>query len=379
MDNSTLITMDNVTKTLQEYNDEEANRRMIPVIYLVLLMVIGIPGNILVLIIYPSKFPRTTHRLFITGLAIADLLVCVVTLPFEITEMRFQYTFYITWACKLFRACNNLFALSSIFILFGLSADRYRRVCKPLKLQMSTRQANIFMVCSAGLAALFSLPNFFISGTRLVKLGYNVTGFDCSLSDQFAKTKIPILYGGALFLVFLIAMVTLIVIYSFIGHKICTHANFRRKFSKGSTTKSTSETPISNENQNLMQTHKSDKENKDDVFDDKKQSDEKRKPTKSSRKTSKKNVTKEDMAASKITKIAFAISVAFILSYLPHLTISLLTALKGKFLFPPGPVVSAVLPIVTRSFAINNVVNPIIYGLMDKRFRDHCRLLFRCK
>jgi hypothetical protein len=72
-------------KTLQEYNDEEANRRLIPVIYLGLLMLIGIPGNLIVLIVYPSRFPKTTHRMFITGLAVADILVCVVTLPFEIT------------------------------------------------------------------------------------------------------------------------------------------------------------------------------------------------------------------------------------------------------------------------------------------------------
>lgn len=87
--------------------------------------------------------------------------------------------------------------------------------------------------------------------------------------------------------------------------------------------------------------------------------------------------TKEDMASKKLTKIAFAVSLAFILSYLPHLTISLLTALKGKFLFPPGPIVSAVLPIVTRSFAINNVVNPIIYAFIDRRFRDGYRFIFK--
>jgi hypothetical protein len=42
-------------KTLQEYNDEEANRRLIPVIYLGLLMLIGIPGNLIVLIVYLSR------------------------------------------------------------------------------------------------------------------------------------------------------------------------------------------------------------------------------------------------------------------------------------------------------------------------------------
>ena len=370
-------------KTLQEYNDEEANRRLIPVIYLGLLMLIGIPGNLIVLIVYPSRFPKTTHRMFITGLAVADILVCVVTLPFEITEMRLQYTFYNSWCCKFFRACNTLFALSSIFILMGLSGDRFRRVCTPLKVQMTSRHATIYIMFCVVLAVIFSWPNFFISGIRLVNLGNNVTGYDCSLSDQFAKTKYPTLYGGTLFLVFIICMISLIVLYSLIGRQIVKHFQFKRRFSRSSTSKSTSSTPVSNDSRKLMSTNKAEQEYNNEVFIDNKPKETQEMLTrKSHRKSSKHHSTKrqsvkEDAGSKKLTKIALAISLAFILSYLPHLTISLLTALKGKFLLPPGPVVSAVLPIVTRSFAINNVVNPIIYGLMDKRFRDNCKLMFK--
>ena len=370
-------------KTLQEYNDEEANRRLIPVIYLGLLMLIGIPGNLIVLIVYPSRFPKTTHRMFITGLAVADILVCVVTLPFEITEMRLQYTFYNSWCCKFFRACNTLFALSSIFILMGLSGDRFRRVCTPLKVQMTSRHATIYIMFCVVLAVIFSWPNFFISGIRLVNLGNNVTGYDCSFSDQFAKTKYPTLYGGTLFLVFIICMISLIVLYSLIGRQIVKHFQFKRRFSRSSTSKSTSSTPVSNDSRKLMSTNKAEQEYNNEVFiDNKPKETQEVLKRKSHRKSSKHHSTKhqsvkEDATSKKLTKIALAISLAFILSYLPHLTISLLTALKGKFLLPPGPVVSAVLPIVTRSFVINNVVNPIIYGLMDKRFRDNCKLMFK--
>lgn len=382
MDNSTIANynLTNITdldfnKTLQDYNDEEALRRLAPMIYLLLLMLIGIPGNVLVLVVYPIRFQKSTHRTFIIGLALSDLFVCAVTLPFEITEMRFQYTFYNMWACKFFRACNNLFALSSIFILMGLSGDRYRRVFTPLKLQMTSHHATIFIVFSVCLSFLFSWPNFFISGIRHVKLGeFNITGFDCSLSDQFAKTIYPTVYGGTLFLIFIICMVSLIVIYSLIGRKLCAHIQFRRTFSNVSSSKSTSDTSLPNERHKINTSQQYENE----VFEEKKQNSEKKliSKQKSTNKDRQKS-TKEDMASKKLTKIAFAVSLAFILSYLPHLTISLLTALKGKFLFPPGPIVSAVLPIVTRSFAINNVVNPIIYAFIDRRFRDGYRFIFK--
>lgn len=382
MDNSTIANynLTNITdldfnKTLQDYNDEEALRRLAPMIYLLLLMLIGIPGNVLVLVVYPIRFQKSTHRTFIIGLALSDLFVCAVTLPFEITEMRFQYTFYNMWACKFFRACNNLFALSSIFILMGLSGDRYRRVFTPLKLQMTSHHATIFIVFSVCLSFLFSWPNFFISGIRHVKLGeFNITGFDCSLSDQFAKTIYPTVYGGTLFLIFIICMVSLIVIYSLIGRKLCAHIQFRRTFSNVSSSKSTSDTSLPNERHKINTSQQYENE----VFEEKKQNSEKKliSKQKSTNKDRQKS-TKEDMASKKLTKIAFAVSLAFILSYLPHLIISLLTALKGKFLFPPGPIVSAVLPIVTRSFAINNVVNPIIYAFIDRRFRDGYRFIFK--
>ncbi|XP_071120909.1 adenosine receptor A3-like [Mytilus edulis] len=386
MDNSTAIPHFNVTniidldlnKTLQDYNDEEALRRLAPMIYLVLLMLIGIPGNVLVLIVYPIRFQKSTHRTFIIGLALSDLFVCAVTLPFEITEMRFQYTFYNMWACKFFRACNNLFALSSIFILMGLSGDRYRRVFTPLKLQMTSHHATVIIFFSVCLSFMFSWPNFFISGIRHVKLGQlNITGFDCSLSDQFAKTIYPTVYGGTLFLIFIICMVSLIVIYSLIGRKLCVHIQFRRKFSNVSSSKSTSDTTLSNEQHHVNTSQQYENEVFEDKKDKKEHSEKKLLNKKKSTIKDRKKSTKEDMASKKLTKIAFAVSLAFILSYLPHLTISLLTALKGKFLFAPGPVVSAVLPIVSRSFAINNVVNPIIYAFIDRRFRDGYRYIFK--
>jgi hypothetical protein len=45
----------------------------------------------------------------------------------------------------------------------------------------------------------------------------------------------------------------------------------------------------------------------------------------------------EKSSLRRVTKIAFVVSVVFILSYIPHVAISLLTAVKGSFLLEPGP------------------------------------------
>ena len=375
-ENMTMGYVENVTdffvqKTLQELNDEEFRQRIIPVIYIVLLMIVGIPGNILVLLVYIRHVKSSTHRTFITFLAAIDLAVCGVIMPFEITEMRFQYTFYAVAACKFFRALSNFLQLTSIFVLLSLSVDRFRRVCHPLSNQIIPRVA--LRICFGVMAfALFlSWPNFFLTGTRLLKDlkgNKNVTGYDCSISDQYFRTIYPTIYNGILFLVFIIVCVTIVVVYSCIGRKIHTHSKFRSRFSSKNSSISTNNTGSTDVadavNLELLQNQKINPN----------------KPSKkSSRSPSIKPVTQvasPDAKTGKITRIAFAISVAFVLSYLPHLTLTIMTAVKGRFLFKPTPVVLAVLPVVTRSTFINNVVNPFIYAALDVKFRNGVKKLF---
>ena len=348
-------------KTLSDYNKEEALRRLAPLVYLVILFIIGIVGNTIILIVYPLTFPRNTHRTFIVGLAISDLLVCLITIPFEIIEMRFQYTFYNVVACKVFRSLSYWFSLVSMIILMGSSYEKYRRICKPMKKQMTVKACRIYIVTVFVLTLLFVWPNLLFGGIRLVKLSNYVTGHDCSLSDDYAKTLFPVVSEGILLFFTIICICFLIVIHSIIGRRIFIQSRFRKQFethSRDTNTNydrpslgiATSDTVHANTIEHVV----SERVNKIQI-----------------------------RSVQKLTKIVFVISVVFVLSYIPHLTISLMTAIKGGFLLPPGPIVSAALPIIARSFIINNVANPIIYGFMDSRFRKTCKFLlfkiFNCK
>lgn len=353
--------------TLEELNQIEVHRRLAPMIYLGILIVIGVPGNLTVLFVYLLKFDSSTYRTFIVALALIDLVGSVVCMPFEIIEMNFQYTFYAVGACKFFRFNNTFVALTSIFVLLALSADRYRRVCRPLKPQMTVFVARVLCGVAALLAILFSWPIFFLLGTRHVSLPNNVTGYDCSTSDEYKKTIYPLVHSALLFLTFVVSIVSLISIYSLIGRKIFKHVQFRNTFrtTKSSSISSgkTSSTKLSSEGKEAVVLVNVNKITS---------STDARKHSKGSMK---KTVTKQnenstdEKSKNKITKIAFAICLAFILSYLPHLIITVWTAVKGGFIAPPGPVVSAVLPIVTRSIFLNKIVNPFIYGFLDRRFK----------
>jgi hypothetical protein len=94
--NSPAVTLNSsavIDITLEYLNDQETKRRIVPLVYLSVLTILGVPGNILILFIYMVKFKKkATHRTFVVALAITDLLNCVFTIPFVIAQMTHEYT-----------------------------------------------------------------------------------------------------------------------------------------------------------------------------------------------------------------------------------------------------------------------------------------------
>ena len=380
--------------TLLDLNDDETAFRLAPIIYLSFLMVIGIPGNVLVIIVYHLTVKRrTTHRLFITALAIADLLVCTITVPFEIFQMTHQLTFYSKWACKLFRALNVLLALVSSFILVALSADRMRRVYQPLRTQLTPRQTLWSVLFVSIGALLFAWPEAVISGLSPEYFeDYNLTGSDCSFSDRYTDKQYTTIYSSLLLAIYLGCIITLIIMYSVIGHQVISHAHFRNTFTRrewaGGDNHSTTSTNKLKKSDQIKNSASS-----EDPCDSKSEDDEGHQNL-SELKSDLKSKSKEDLSkddpktpdkkngvmrqansSRKVTKIAFAISFCFILSYLPFVAVKLNASIASG-IFVSNATTKAIFPILARTFIINNVVNPIIYGFLDQTFRQKCKMLF---
>ncbi|XP_076449805.1 uncharacterized protein LOC143286103 [Babylonia areolata] len=76
--------------------------------------------------------------------------------------------------------------------------------------------------------------------------------------------------------------------------------------------------------------------------------------------------------------IFFAITVTFLLSYLPHLA----CIVAQRLLFKPGEatprLARVLLDLAYNAPYVNVVANPFIYGYMSRRFRTHCLRLFSC-
>lgn len=100
-------------------------------IFFIIFLIIGIPGNILVLLTVAARKKRTGNDLFIANIAVADLLVLVLYYP-----IRFDsYINCIHTASAIF--CHFIWPLTqlmffvSIFTMAAMTIHRYRHVVNP--------------------------------------------------------------------------------------------------------------------------------------------------------------------------------------------------------------------------------------------------------
>ncbi|CAL1542912.1 unnamed protein product [Lymnaea stagnalis] len=90
-------------KSLSDLNDEKAVTLIPAMAFFGLLMVVGMVGNSLVVYIFCAKLRSGTQNMLIVALAIFDLMTCAITIPSDIVDLRFFFTYQSQAACKTMR------------------------------------------------------------------------------------------------------------------------------------------------------------------------------------------------------------------------------------------------------------------------------------
>ena len=115
--------MDDI-KELEDLNYEEAKQFIGGVVFVSIIMIIGIIGNLHVLYVYSFRMKPSNHRIFILTLAVLDLLTCVIGMPFIIMDLRNPLTFTMVTACKVLRFVIYFICITSAFMLAVIAIDR---------------------------------------------------------------------------------------------------------------------------------------------------------------------------------------------------------------------------------------------------------------
>ncbi|XP_030855804.1 muscarinic acetylcholine receptor M1-like [Strongylocentrotus purpuratus] len=130
-----------------------------------LIMTVGIPGNILIVLVYARKRPKSSTDVYILALGVADLYVCLL-MPLKIYSSYNQENYTNADLCKLTHYCSLIGTFLSMFLTICITVDRYFAVCRPLKRFVTPSRARITVVVCLLLAAAVGSVALFSAGIR---------------------------------------------------------------------------------------------------------------------------------------------------------------------------------------------------------------------
>ncbi|KAH3859157.1 orexin receptor type 2-like [Dreissena polymorpha] len=362
--NKSVIEEESNLDTLILINDIEV-QNLIPIFVTVgIFMFVGIVGNTLVVQVYWCRMKRSAKRTFILSLALLDLGVCLLVIPFEMYDLRNQVLFFQEGLCKAMRVLEYATVLAAGFVLVSVSFERYYFLCRAFQ-EFSPHKAKLICVICVVAALLVSSPAAIFAGSKSRNIEHNgqlYTGFECSMnSEQNADGTLKRVYYYVLAIIFFGCLLVFVVLYAMIGRLLWKYQKGKFLPQIGSLAKSS--TKRSYEAQEVKLTaHNS--SGRLPVFS-------------SSHKERHVHGNRCIKSAGTIV-VFFSVTVVFVLSFLPHLAIRLVMFLDLNLQSDMDQRTWGLLYNFTvRSYLISNVANPFIYSILNKSFRKQLKRTIR--
>ncbi|CAM1332057.1 GPRNPY4 (predicted) [Pycnogonum litorale] len=159
--NNTNSTANDTTKKLSnELTRLSVDIKVIMWIMYTFITILAIVGNgIVCYIVAAFKRMRTVTNLFIINLAVGDMLMAILCIPFSfISNLILSYWPFGHVMCPIVLYAQAVTVLTSAYTLIAISIDRYVAILYPLKPRMTKFHAKIVIMIVWMVALLTSLP-----------------------------------------------------------------------------------------------------------------------------------------------------------------------------------------------------------------------------
>ncbi|XP_003729168.3 probable G-protein coupled receptor 19 [Strongylocentrotus purpuratus] len=175
-------------------------------------------GNILVVtVVQRSRRLQSTTNYFVISLAIVDLVMSVLCMPFMIGLIIADEWVYGVFICKLVRFLQYMKPGATVYVLIAIGVDRFYTILYPLSFKITRGKAKKMIIISWSIATLISCPAFYFF--MLTELAGNKTVCTPFVSFEAAG----IMYITALLLIeFILPLVLLLITYARIFRHIWT-------------------------------------------------------------------------------------------------------------------------------------------------------------
>ena len=161
------------------------------------LLLIGIPGNLIIIKVYHVKSPRTSAHIFIIGLALADLIMTLTRPLYIFTNipMYVHLKHSSEVLCSLPRLLGIISIYSSVFLTSAVAIDRC--ICRPHERKMTPTRAKFMVASCFALSMLVTIPNIF--SFRLLQLPYGLGTVCTHISNELLTVCQQIILIGSVF------------------------------------------------------------------------------------------------------------------------------------------------------------------------------------
>ncbi|XP_076082458.1 uncharacterized protein LOC143053543 [Mytilus galloprovincialis] len=412
-------------------------RILIPAtVYLCIILVMGVIGNIIVLIVYGFRVRKTAYTILILILAALDLITCLFGVPYHILSVVHPLMFVWNGFCKSVSFILRLTTMSSVLVVNVIAYDRYRKICRPFQRQLSLTHIKIASFVVITVSVILSTPVLIMYGSTAGETDIaNLTGTVCFISQEFSGTLFHQTYSGLIFLLFIVLLIFMISMYINVGRRILRLRAFTHKpeisatetVLKESRDLNTMNMPQQKTQRNESETHISmapkrqhqdicyhssansatlqdkpdcdttvDISNKDkdeitnELVDQNIQLDSCSSISKTTSirvesdfriqndsKYSNTNLeTKKLKKRLRVTLMLFVITTVFIISFLPYLTTAIVGSLNSEIWKKMSDAELVIYGLLQRTYLISSMSNPIVYWFLDKQFKSELCIMF---
>ena len=410
---------------LRQLNDAKIREYAPAIAFSAVVVVCGILGNALSVAFYGFKVPRTSTNIIITVLAIVDIITCIV-ISDEIVELCFTVTFKNIWGCKAMYFFNHSLVFISIFTLFLVAIDRFRKICRPFAWQYSSFGLKLSFIAIIIFAVLLSVRDLFILDVVHVNVthaGRNIRAYYCTHSKaQSMATTVTTFHSIDLLTIIIICVFT-VVIYSCIAKQLLkSRIKRRQSVNINEVNDSSDSKPTSSPDTDIIaeesfaptdeQIQDCDKEeesyginipqenndesqlkkivyakkigvgdperyapdtNEENVYSHKPRKDMKDVDRRSSVNVMCKRPLEAKNVERKVTLMIFTLNVAFFVSFIPYFIVNVWVKQQSN---SSAQEFNAGIQIALRSYMLNNAINPYIIGFFNSNFRTFVKSLF---
>ena len=201
--------------------------------FLSLVAFIGVAGNSIVLMVYKNQQEKQSTYHFIFIMAACDLFVCLVVIPYRISSYHVIMNIYV---CKIMEGLTYFTLLFSVFMLIVIAVDRFLAVTHPINYTQFKLKAFYVSMVTGFCGVAIAVPAGVMMGQFIVIVNDKNTVLDlvyngiCHGSGQDARyisDSGRTLYSIALFVIYVVLILTVSVLYSSVFYQISKRRHMR--------------------------------------------------------------------------------------------------------------------------------------------------------